>query len=150
MGTFYNKVKYLSYLTWVVVALVVGIMVYSDVNFILTLVIAMVLGIALNMLVMIVMVKLENNKVFINRDIKSTLAKMNRVKAVDSFVFINSIDMLCSNAKDSKIVKIIASVVEKGKEKSRHTYYIDTNDDSMNDMVNSICDYKKTKLYTKC
>ena len=148
MSTFYNKVTYLSYLTCVSVAIVVGVILYSEIKFALTLIIAMVLGIALNMLVMFVMVKLENNKAFINRDVKYTVLKMNRVKPVDSFVFINSIDMLCSNSTDSRIVKVIASVVEKVKEKNRYTYYIDTGDDSMNVMVDSVCNYKNAKLYS--
>lgn len=148
MSTFYNKVKYLSYLTWVVVAIFVGVLVYKEVNFALTLIIAILLGLFLNFLVMIVLVRIENSKVFITKDVKRAVRGMNRVKPVDSFVFVNPLDMLCSNAKDSKIVKVIVSVVEKGKEKSKHTYYIDSGDDSMNEMVNSICNYKNAKLYS--
>ena len=148
MGTFYNKVKYFSYLIWVIVASFVGVLVYKEVNFVLTLIIAIALGLLLNFGLMLVMVKIENNKVFINKDVKYTVRKMNRVKPLDSFIFVNPLDMLCSNAKDSKIVKVIIFVVEKGKEKSKHTYYIDCGDDSMNQMVNDICDYKNAKLYS--
>jgi inorganic pyrophosphatase/exopolyphosphatase len=57
--------KYMSYLTWIIVALVVTFFVYNEMNFALMLVIAIALGLALNMLLMIVMVKLENNKAFL-------------------------------------------------------------------------------------
>ena len=148
MSTFYNKMKFLSYLTWIIVAIMVTVLIYSEVNFFVTLVIAIGLGLALNMLVMIVMVRLENNKAYITSDVKKTIRRMNRVKPIDSFVFVNSIDMLCPNAKDTKIVKVIATVVEKGKEKRKETYYIDSGDDSMNQMVKDICDYKNAKVYS--
>ena len=97
---------------------------------------------------MVVMVRLENNKVYITKDVKKIIRRMNRVKPIDSFVFVNSIDMLCPNAKDTKIVKVIVSSVEKGKVKSKDTYYIDSGDDSMNQMVKDICEYKNNKVYS--
>ena len=37
MSTFYNKMKYMSYLTWIIVALFVTFLVYNETNFVLTL-----------------------------------------------------------------------------------------------------------------
>lgn len=150
MDTFYNKVRNLSFISWIIVAFVSCVLIIGEVNFVVTLVVAMLLGLILNFLIMVVMVKLENNKLYINKDVKKKIYGLNICNSLpDSFVLVNAIDMLCPNAKDSCVVKIILTVCEKGKEKSKSTYYIKQDDDSINEMVKEICEYKEnTKLYT--
>jgi len=150
MDTFYNKVRNLSYVSWVIVALFSGVLIYNDVNIVVTVLLAVLLGLLLNFLIMVFMVRGENNKLYINKEIKDKIHKLQVCETLpDSFVFVNAIDMLCPNAIDVKVVKVVLTVCEKGKEKSKETYYIKQDDDSMNEMVKAICEYKdNTKIYT--
>lgn len=151
MDTFYNKVRNLSFISWIIVAIVSCVLVMVNVNIVVTMFAAIFLGLLLNFLIMVFMVKKENNKLYINKDIKKKIYELNICDTMpDSFVLVNAIDMLCPNAKDSCIVKVILTVCEKGKEKSKSVYYINQDDDSINEMVKDICEYKdNTKIYTQ-
>ena len=149
MEKFYKRVKYCTIAIWGLVAMVVLGLTFTDISMFFVTVVAILLGLILTLLVTLVLVKLENNKLYVNKETKKKVLGLNRsVDYSSNFTFVNVLDMLCNDATNTKIVKLIVSNYENGKEKSRDTYYVDQSDDRMNEMVNAICDYKKAKLYS--
>ena len=149
MDKIYNQSKIWTYIILFITGIIAFVMIWNDLSFLLTLIVAVVYSLSSIMLMLYIVIVKENSKVYINSDVKRKVLEVRKNNKIhDKYVLVNVLDMLAPNAVDTNVVKIILSFNEKGKERSRETYYINQSDDNINMMVKEICEYGKAKLYS--